>query len=160
MQIIDAQIHLWGSGLPGNQAHRQVTSFSAAEAIQLMDEGGVDAAVIHPPPWDPGSHELALAAVRDYPGRFAIMGSPPLDNPETKSGIATWRERPATTAMAVRLPDGGTVTRYGDERRWAERERAFGNDALSFWRWQEATADLLWDLALRSPAWPPRRLAP
>ena len=53
MRIVDAQIHLWGSGLPSNMAHRQVTSFTTEEAVGLMDEGGVDAAVIHPPGWDP-----------------------------------------------------------------------------------------------------------
>ena len=46
MRIVDAQIHLWGSGLPSNMAHRQVTSFTTEEALGLMDEGGVDAAVI------------------------------------------------------------------------------------------------------------------
>jgi predicted TIM-barrel fold metal-dependent hydrolase len=75
MQIVDAQIHVWGSGLPSNLAHRQVTAFTTEEAVGLMDEGGVDAAVIHPPGWDPGSTEMAFAAVRDYPGRFAIMGA-------------------------------------------------------------------------------------
>ena len=72
MQIVDAQIHLWGTGLPSNLSHRQVTSFTAEEAIALMGEGGVDAAVIHPPGWDPGSTDMAFRAVRDYPGRFAI----------------------------------------------------------------------------------------
>jgi len=28
MRIVDAQIHLWGSGLPGNMAYRQVTSWT------------------------------------------------------------------------------------------------------------------------------------
>ena len=60
MELIDAQIHLWGSGLPSNLAHRQVTSFTAAEAISLMNEAGVDAAIIHPPHWDPGSYEMAF----------------------------------------------------------------------------------------------------
>ena len=69
MQIVDAQIHVWGSGLPSNLAHRQVTAFTTEEAVGLMDEGGVDAAVIHPPGWDPGATEMAFAAVRDYPGR-------------------------------------------------------------------------------------------
>ena len=73
MQIIDAQIHLWASGLPSYPSHWQVTHFTAEEAIVLMDEGGVDAAVIHPPDWDPGATELAFTAVRDYPGQFAIM---------------------------------------------------------------------------------------
>src|SRR5499426_3730374 len=75
MQIVDAQIHVWGSGLPSNLAHRQVTSFTTEEAVGLMDEGGVDAAVIHPPGWDPRSTEMAFKAVRDYPGRFAMLAT-------------------------------------------------------------------------------------
>jgi len=35
MQIVDAQIHLWGSGLPSNLSHRQVTAFTPEEAIVL-----------------------------------------------------------------------------------------------------------------------------
>ena len=66
MQIVDAQIHLWGSGLPSNLSHRQLSSFTPEEAIALMDEGGVDAAVIHPPGWDPNSTEMAFAAVQKY----------------------------------------------------------------------------------------------
>lgn len=92
MQIVDAQIHLWGAGLPSNQSHWQVTSFTPEEAIGLMDEGGVNAAVIHPPGWDPKSTEMAFAAVKNYPGRFAIMGSLPLDQPETRDRIADWKK--------------------------------------------------------------------
>jgi predicted TIM-barrel fold metal-dependent hydrolase len=127
MEIIDAQIHLWGSGLPSNMAHRQVTSFTTKEAIGLMDEGGVDAAIIHPPGWDPGADEMAFAAVRDYPGRFAIMGSLPLDRPDSRSRIATWRKQPGMLglrylflgdAARVRLRDGSL------EWLWTEAERA------------------------------------
>src|SRR6185437_11131067 len=95
MQIVDAQIHTWGSGLPSNQSHRQVTHFTPQEAIALMDEGGVDAAVIHPPGWDPNSTEMAFRAVRDYPGRFVITGG--LRRDDAAAGeqivqpIATWR---------------------------------------------------------------------
>jgi hypothetical protein len=45
MQIIDAQIHLWAAGLPSNPTHWAVTHFTVEEAITLMDEGGIDAAV-------------------------------------------------------------------------------------------------------------------
>ena len=37
MQIVDAQIHVWGGGLPSNLAHRQVTAFPTEEAVGLMD---------------------------------------------------------------------------------------------------------------------------
>ena len=90
MQIVDAQIHVWGSGMPGNQAHWQISSFTTEEAVKMMEAAGVDAAVIHPPSWDPGSQEMARKAVKDYPGRFAIMGTMPLDTPEeSATRIAT-----------------------------------------------------------------------
>lgn len=99
MQIVDAQIHLWGTGLPSNLSHWQVTHFTPEEAILLMDEGGVHAAVIHPPGWDPRSTAMALKAVQDYPGRFAIMGSLPLDQPDTRERIARWREQPGMLGL-------------------------------------------------------------
>jgi predicted TIM-barrel fold metal-dependent hydrolase len=124
MQIIDAQIHLWGSGLPSNLSHRQVTAFPPEDAISLMDEAGVDAAVIHPPGWDPNSHDMAFAAVRNYPGRFAIMGSLPLDRPESRERVASWREQPGMLGL-----------RYGfladPARRWLQ------NGTLD-WLWTAA----------------------
>ena len=99
MEIVDAQIHLWGTGLPSNLSHRQVTAFTPEEAIALMNEAGVDAAVIHPPGWDPGSGDLAFAAVQNYPGRFAIMGSVSLDRPESRARIASWRRQPGMLGL-------------------------------------------------------------
>src|SRR6201992_4404534 len=93
MPIVDAQIHLWGTGLPSNLSHRQVTAFTTEEAVGLMDEAGVDAAIIHPPGWDPNSTEMAFKAVRDYPGRFAIMGSLPLDHHSSRREIAGGRQQ-------------------------------------------------------------------
>jgi len=124
MQIVDAQIHTWGQGLPSNQSHWPVTHFTPAEAIRLMDEGGVDAAVIHPPGWDPNSTALALQAVRDYHGRFAIMGALPLDKPESRERIATWRQQPGMLGL-----------RYG-----------FLTDPMKTWL-ADGTLDWLWAAA-------------
>ncbi len=99
MPIVDAQIHTWGTGLPSNLSHWQVSHFTAEEAIALMDEGGVDAAVIHPPGWDPNSTEMAFKAVKDYPGRFAIMGSLPLDDPNSAARFAAWRDQPGMLGL-------------------------------------------------------------
>src|SRR5437763_16507081 len=99
MPVVGAQILLWGTGLPSNLSHRQVTSFTPEEAIALMDEAGVDAAVIHPPGWDPNSHDMAFTAVRNYPGRFAIMGALPLDRPESRARIASSRAQPGTPGL-------------------------------------------------------------
>ena len=127
MQIVDAQIHTWGSGLPSNMSHWQVTHFTPAEAIALMDEAGVDAAVIHPPGWDPNSTEMAFRAVRDHPGRFAIMGALPLDNPESRARIATWRQQPGMLGLRYTFLHDPVRRRLHEgafDWLWAEAEKA------------------------------------
>ncbi len=125
MRIVDAQIHIWSGGLPGNQAHRQVTEFTASEAIALMDEGGVDAAVIHPPSWGKRDDVMAEEAVQAYPDRFAIMGKVPLDEPErSRSLVATWRDRPGNLGL-----------RYGFLR---DPERTWIADGTLDWLWDAA----------------------
>ena len=75
MLIIDAQVHIWGKGLPTNPSHRQITSFTADDLLKEMDEGGIDAAVIHPPGWDSDSRTLAVEAAAQHPNRLAILGN-------------------------------------------------------------------------------------
>ncbi len=61
MLIIDAQVHIWGSGKPSGH-HRQTSLYTAGELIQEMDQAGVNGAVLHPPSWDPQSNEMAIEA--------------------------------------------------------------------------------------------------
>jgi predicted TIM-barrel fold metal-dependent hydrolase len=103
MQIVDSQIHLWGSGLPSNPAHRQVTAFTAQEALAMMDEAGVDAAVIHPVPWDANSQQIAFDAVVQHPDRFAMLGQVPADDPAGKALVASWRDRPGVLGLRYLL---------------------------------------------------------
>ena len=99
MQIVDAQIHTWGVGLPSNLSHRQVTAFTPEEAITMMDEAGVNGAVIHPPGWDPNSTEMAFKACHNYPGRFAILGSLPLVEATSCPLITNWRDQPGMLGL-------------------------------------------------------------
>ena len=75
MLIVDAQVHIWGTGLPTNPAHRQITSFSADDLLKEMDEAGVDSAVIHPPGWDPNSNQLAVEAAASPTGNLAASAA-------------------------------------------------------------------------------------
>lgn len=83
----------------------------------------------------------------------------PMDLLAKAAGIPAWPGREAAPVMAVHLPGGVEVLRWADERRWEAYRAAFGERSLDFWRWQEATADVLWNLALRLPAWPPQTLS-
>jgi phytoene dehydrogenase-like protein len=80
----------------------------------------------------------------------------PMDMVANIAGVDNWPAHPAEPAMVVHLPDHSSITRFGDDRRWEEYERAFGEKSFAFWKWQEQTADSLWELALRLPAWPPQ----
>jgi predicted TIM-barrel fold metal-dependent hydrolase len=97
MRIIDAQIHLWSKGtvVP---PHR-TTPYLLEESLRDMDAAGVYGAVIHPPSWDPDSHSLALEAARLHPDRFAILGRIPLDQPERRGEIESWRQQPGVLGL-------------------------------------------------------------
>ena len=96
--IVDAQVHIWGSGTP-LPPHRPTSVFSKDELLAEMDAAGVDAAVIHPPGWDPGSNELALEAARQHPGRLAILGKFPLDHPESRALVEGWKRQPGMLGL-------------------------------------------------------------
>ncbi len=126
MQIVDAQIHTWGTGLPSNLSHWQVTHFTPEEAIALMDEGGVDAAVIHPPGWDPNFHRaMAIKAVQRLPWPLRHHGLPPARPvPDLRARIAHWRDQPGMLGL-----------RYGF---LSDPARQWLKDGTIDWLWTEA----------------------
>ncbi|MDP8921588.1 MAG: amidohydrolase [Chloroflexota bacterium] len=124
MLIVDAQVHIWGAGPPTTRSHRQVEVFSAEELLKGMDEAGVDAAVIHPPGWDPNSSKLATQAVLRYPNRFAILGNFPLDRPESRELVDGWKSRPGMLGLRF--------TFHG------QRERNWRTDGTIDWLWPAA----------------------
>lgn len=71
-----------------------------------------------------------------------------------------WKAQPDSLAMQVHLLNHEPINRWSDEEQWrSERQRQFGSSGEPFWEWQEGTADVLWDFALRLPQWPPQRIA-
>src|SRR4029077_7899260 len=81
--FVDAQIHLWKAEsedwrwVPGLQPQLP-EPFTIERAISMMDEAGVDRAVIVPPSWPGDRNDYALEAVKRYPTRFRVMGKVPL----------------------------------------------------------------------------------
>jgi predicted TIM-barrel fold metal-dependent hydrolase len=100
MKIIDAQVHIWSQTVvPPSGLHRKVEKFTAEDVLKEMDEVGVDAALIHPPSWDPNSNALAIEAATGYPDRFAIMGQFPLQDPANRKLIHGWRDQPGMMGL-------------------------------------------------------------
>jgi predicted TIM-barrel fold metal-dependent hydrolase len=127
MLIVDAQIHLWKNNKPTNATHRQVTDYTAADALREMDEGGVNAALIHPPGWDPDSNALAVEAARQHPSRFAILGNFPLDKPESRTLVDDFKKRPGMLGLRFALLQPTQQTWLADgtlDWLWPAAERA------------------------------------
>jgi predicted TIM-barrel fold metal-dependent hydrolase len=127
MLIVDSQIHIWKNHKPGNPNHRQVTDFTAGDVLKEMDEAGVDAAVIHPPGWDPDSNALAVEAARQHPARFAILGNFPLDRPESRALIDGWKSRTGMVGLRFALIQPHQKTWLSDgtmDWLWPAAERA------------------------------------
>jgi predicted TIM-barrel fold metal-dependent hydrolase len=103
MLIVDAQIHIWTGHKPTNVNHRQITDYTAADVLKEMDEGGVDAAVIHPPGWDPNSNALAVEAAVKHPGRLSILANFPLDRPESRTAIDGLKGKPGVLGLRFAL---------------------------------------------------------
>jgi predicted TIM-barrel fold metal-dependent hydrolase len=67
---------------------------------------------------------MAFTAVRSYPGRFAIMGALPLDRPESRARVASWRQQPGMLGL-----------RYGFLQ---EPQRGWLEDGTLEWLWSAA----------------------
>jgi C-3',4' desaturase CrtD len=82
----------------------------------------------------------------------------PMHQVAQAAGIDAWPSRSINTTMLVHLPGGVKIPRRADDSRWGDIRAAFGRPGMEFFHWQEKTADILWDLTLRLPPWPPQNL--
>jgi predicted TIM-barrel fold metal-dependent hydrolase len=106
MDIVDAQLHLWGAETPerpwqpGRSREAQRPYPIGKETLLFqMDLAGVRRAVLVPPSWEGDRNDLALEAAGAYPDRFAVMGRLALDDPASKAKIAGWRDQPGMLGM-------------------------------------------------------------
>jgi predicted TIM-barrel fold metal-dependent hydrolase len=98
--IIDSQVHIWAENTPTRpwapnmegRAHLD-EPLSAERLLGMMNEAGVDAAVLVPPSLEGDRNDLCQAAVRQFPGSFAVMGRIDLAKPASRAALATWREQ-------------------------------------------------------------------
>ena len=111
MLIADSQVHIWGANTPERpwpaRAHAQrEVPLGADELLGWMDEAGVDRVVIVPPSWEGDRNDLAIAAVKAHPDRYAIMGRFDPEAPGARESIAGWTRQPGMLGMrfAYHLP--------------------------------------------------------
>ena len=111
--IVDAQVHLWKAESPDwpwvpGRKPQLPEPFTIEKLVPLMDEAGVDRAVIVPPSWPGDRNDYGLEAAQKYPKRFAVMGRIPLEKREQSAALLSkWREQPGM--VGVRLTFQGNM---------------------------------------------------
>ncbi|MGH8699876.1 MAG: amidohydrolase family protein [Burkholderiales bacterium] len=130
--VVDAGAHLWKASSPDYPwnpgAKPQLPEpFTIERALPMMDEAGVDRVVVVPPGLN-DNNSYALEAARRYPGRFAVMGRIPLQDPKSAVLLPRWKQDKGM--LGVR------VTFFGKAAAWLD-------DGTADWFWPAAEkADL------------------
>ena len=121
--IVEAQVHLWKAEtpdwpwVPGRRAQLP-EPFTIEKLVPMMDEAGVDRAIIVPPSWPGDRNDYGLEAVKRYPGRFAVMGRIPLAQPEAAKLLPKWKEQPGMLGIRLTLHGPQSVLLEGGTADW------------------------------------------
>ena len=129
--IVDAQVHLWKANSPDFPWDPGVKPqlpepFTIERALKLMDEAGVDRAVVVPPGLN-DVNTYALEAAKRYPNRFAVMGRIPLQDPKSAARLPKWREQPGMLGVRVTFNNPTHIGWLSDGTAnwfWPEAEKA------------------------------------
>ena len=86
--------------MPGRHAHLE-PPIGYEDLSNRMAEAGVHRAILVPPSWEGDRIDYSLEAAQKYPKRFAVMGRIPIDKPEGRRMLETWKDQPGM--LGVRL---------------------------------------------------------
>src|SRR5580704_10941430 len=111
---------------PGRRAARAQLPYAldCPRLLAMMNEAGVDGAVLVPPSWEGDRNDHALAGAAAHPDRFAVMGRLALDQPGNAKLLPGWKQQPGM--LGVRL----TFVQ--------EREREWLRNGTTDWFWAAA----------------------
>ncbi len=119
--IVDSQVHIWKANSTERPWVAGLTPqmpepFTIEKLVPLMDETGIDRAIIVPPSWEGDRIDYALEAAQRYPSRFGVMGRIPLKTQMTVEELKRWKSQPGVLGIrltflgptAAALKDGTT----------------------------------------------------
>ncbi len=128
MKIMDGQVHVWqaeSADRPwpqGGAARAQLPyALTCERLLTMMNEAGVDRAILVPPSWEGDRNDHALAGAAAHPDRFAVMGRLALNQPGNAKLLRDWKKQPGM--LGVRL----TFV--------LEREREWMRNGITDWFW-------------------------
>jgi predicted TIM-barrel fold metal-dependent hydrolase len=129
MLIIDSGVHVWlpegpdRPWMPGRTAHLP-EPLTYQKFAAMMDDAGVSASILVPPSWEGERIDYSLEAAQKYPDRFAVMGRFPINQPEERQRLETWRDQKGMLGVRLTL-----------HHEW---DRAWMADGTADWFWPAA----------------------
>lgn len=133
--LTDAQLHVWEADRPDRPWDRQQRPqldepFTVERAVALLDENGVDRAVLVPPLVSGFNNDTAnayaLEAAAAYPARFAVMGRFDPRTPDARERLEGWLDQPGMRGVRLSL-EGPPAPQLLEEGAldwvWPEAER-------------------------------------
>jgi L-fuconolactonase len=108
VQIIDSQVHIWAENTaerpwaPNMEGRAHLAEpLSAEKLLRMMDQAGVDAAILVPPSLEGDRNDLCLAAAQKFSDRFAVMGRIDFAKPAARAALASWRDQPGMLGLRL-----------------------------------------------------------
>ena len=127
MHIVDSQIHIWlpgGPTRPWPEGSEPREPFTYQDALSLMNQSGVQGAILVPPSFEGFRNDYALEAARLFPNRFAVMGRLSLHDLQSPKHLEGWLSQKGM--LGVRL----TFHR--------DKDRPWLTDGSADWFWPKA----------------------
>jgi predicted TIM-barrel fold metal-dependent hydrolase len=129
MVITESGVHVWRAAgpdrpwQPGREPHLP-TPIGYDDLAAMMAEAGVDRAILVPPSWEGERIDYALEAAARFPERFAVMGRIPIEQPQAREMLETWKSH--SGMLGVRL-----TFHHAWDRPWM-------SDGTADWFWPAA----------------------
>ncbi len=126
MPIIDSQLHCFYPNTPARPWPQGAVSphgpqFTIAQARAIMDDHGVQGAVLVPPSWTGWDNQYSLDAAVAEPKRFGVMGRLDIEAPDAWQQLKTWREQPGMLGVRFFIMGQPWVSLLSPEMDWAWR---------------------------------------
>jgi L-fuconolactonase len=132
MKIIDSQMHCFYPDTPERPWPQGATpvhgpEFTTEQALSIMDQHGVQAAVLVPPSWNGWDNQYSLDAAVAQPTRFGVMGRFDIEQANAAERLKSWRQQPGMLGarffimgqpwMSLLTPEKSWVWRIAEETR-------------------------------------------
>ncbi len=128
--VVDAQVHMWTHATPAlpwipGFTPQLPEPLTIERILPMMDEAGVDRVVVVPSVNI--SDDYGLEAARRHPGRFAVMGRLPLNDPKGAALLPAWKNRPGMLGLRASFFTKQAQTEFAQGKvdwLWPAAERA------------------------------------